>query len=216
MFSLKEVKYSYDKQFQLNLSHWEAPQGAHCLISGPSGCGKSTLLHIMAGLLTPQQGNVIIAGQNLQQLKSSALDHFRGQNLGIVFQRQHLLKVLTVLDNLLLAQHLAHVPENQKRAFEVLTQLDIIAQQHAYPSTLSQGQVQRVALARAVINYPKVILADEPTASLDDVHCLQVLDLLKNQAQEYNATLVIATHDARIKQRFSEQVILEMYYKSTH
>ena len=210
MFSLNEIKYSYDEQFRLNLSHWEGSQGAHCLISGPSGCGKTTLLHLMAGLLTPQQGEIIVAGQNLRQLKSSALDQFRGQNLGIVFQRQHLVKVLTVFDNLLLAQNLAHIPENKKRVTEVLSQLDLIIQQYAYPSTLSQGQAQRVALARAVLNYPKVILADEPTANLDDTHCLQVLNLLKNQAQKCNATLVIATHDSRIKQHFSEQLTLKI------
>jgi ABC-type lipoprotein export system ATPase subunit len=203
MFLLNNIKHSYFEKTILNISHWESAQGSHCLILGPSGCGKTTLLHIMAGLLTPQQGSVVIAHQNLGQLNSSVLDRFRGQNIGIVFQKQHLIKALTVFDNLVLAQYLANVPQNKKRVAAVLAQLNLTAQQQAYPHTLSQGQAQRVALARAVINRPKILLCDEPTASLDDAHCQQVLDLLENQARECNATLIIATHDARVKQRLT-------------
>ena len=210
MFSLNHIQHYYGKQFILNLSHWEGTQGSSNLVLGPSGSGKTTLLHIMAGLLTPSQGNVIVAGQDLMQLKPTALDCFRGQNIGIVFQRQHLINALTVFDNLVLAQYLAQVPQDKKRIAAVLTQLNLIPQQSAFPAMLSQGQTQRVALARAVINRPQVILADEPTASLDDAHCRRVLDLLENQAKECRATLVIATHDARIKQRFAKPAILEI------
>ncbi len=208
MFLLDKIQHRYGKQTVLNLSHWEGTQGTHCLIKGSSGSGKTTLLHIMAGLLTPQQGDITIADQNLAQLES--IDHFRGQNIGIVFQRQHLVKALTVFENLTLAQYLANLPQDKKRVATVLAQLNLTAQQKAYPQTLSQGQAQRVALARAVINRPKILLCDEPTASLDDAHCQQVLDLLENQAKECNATLVIATHDARVKQRFTEQLSLEV------
>ena len=212
MFLLNNIQHSYSEQTVLSLPQWQGAQGAHCLVLGPSGSGKTTLLHIMAGLLTPQQGNVIIAEQDLGQLKKTALDRFRGQFIGIVFQRQHLVNALTVFNNLVLAQYLANVPQDKKRVAAMLAQLNLTAQQQAYPPTLSQGQAQRVAIARAVINQPKMILADEPTASLDDVHCLQVLELLENKAKECNATLVIATHDARVKQRFSEQLSLEITY----
>jgi len=212
MFLLNNIQHSYGEQTVLNLPQWQGAQGVHCLVLGPSGSGKTTLLHIMAGLLTPQQGNVIIAEQDLRQLKKTALDRFRGQFIGIVFQRQHLVNALTVFNNLVLAQYLANVPQDKKRVAAMLAQLNLTAQQQAYPPTLSQGQAQRVAIARAVINQPKMILADEPTASLDDVHCLQVLELLENKAKECNATLVIATHDARVKQRFSEQLSLEITY----
>lgn len=210
MFLLSKVLHHYDKHTVLNLSHWEGAQGSHCLVVGPSGSGKTTLLHIMAGLLTPQQGDLVIADQHLKYLSPSALDRFRGQNIGIVFQRQHLIKALTVFDNLMLARYLAGLPQDKKRIAAVLTQLNMTTQQNAYPHTLSQGQVQCVALARAIINCPQIILCDEPTASLDDMHCQQVLDLLENQAKEYHATLVIATHDARVKQRFTTQLKLEV------
>jgi len=201
MFLLNNIQHSYFDKTVLNLSCWEGAQGSHCLVVGASGSGKTTLLHIMAGLITPQRGNVMIAHQKLGQLHSSALDRFRGQNIGIVFKKQHLINALTVFDNLVLAQYLANLSQNKKRVAAVLAQLNLTAQQQVYPPALSQAQAQRVALARAVINRPKIILCDEPTASLDDVHCQQVLDLLENQAQECNATLVIGTHDARVKQR---------------
>ena len=210
MFLLNNIKHSYGKKTALNLPHWEGVQGTNCLIVGLSGSGKTTLLHLMAGLLTPQQGEITIADQNLAKLEPTALDRFRGQNIGIVFQGQHLVKALTVFDNLLLTQYLAKLPQDKQRVATVLAELNLTAEQKAYPHTLSQGQAQRVALARAVINHPKVILCDEPTASLDDTHCQQVLDLLENQAKECNATLVITTHDARVKQRFTEQLSLEI------
>jgi putative ABC transport system ATP-binding protein len=210
MFLLNKILHRYGKQTILNLSHWEGTQGTHCLIVGPSGSGKTTLLHIMAGLLTPQQGDIIIAEQKLRQLSHTTLDRFRGQNIGIVLQRHHLVKALTVFDNLRLAQYLANLPQDNQRVATVLAQLNLTIQQKAYPHTLSQGQAQRVALARAVINRPQIILCDEPTASLDDAHCQHVLDLLENQAKECHATLVIATHDARVKQRFTEQLSLEV------
>jgi ABC-type lipoprotein export system ATPase subunit len=210
MFFLHNIQHRYGEQIVLNLSHWEKTQGIHCVITGASGSGKTTLLHLMAGLLTLQQGKIIIARQELSALNHTALDRFRGQNIGVVFQRQHLVNALTVFDNLILAQYLANLPQDKKRVATVLAQLNLTAQQKALPSTLSQGQAQRVALARAVINHPKILLCDEPTASLDDIHCQQVLDLLENQAKECNATLVIATHDARVKQRFVEQLNLKV------
>jgi ABC-type lipoprotein export system ATPase subunit len=209
MFFLKKIRHRYFDKTVLNLSHWAEKQGTHCVLVGLSGSGKTTLLHLMAGLLTPQEGEIIIAEQNLAQLKPSALDRFRGQNIGIVFQRQHLIKALTVFDNLLLSQYLAKLPQDKQRVAAVLAQLNLTAQEKAYPQMLSQGQAQRVALARAVINQPKVLLCDEPTANLDDMHCEQVLDLLENQANACQATLVIATHDARVKQRFTVHKTLE-------
>jgi len=207
MFFIDNIQHRYNQQIVLNLSHWEQIQGSHCVITGDSGSGKTTLLHLMAGLLTLQQGQIIIAGQDLSTLNHAALDRFRGQNIGIVFQRQHLVKALTVFDNLMLAQYLANQPQDKKRITTVLAQLNLTPQQKALPSTLSQGQAQRVALARAVINQPKILLCDEPTANLDDTHCQQVLTLLENQAKACNATLVIATHDARIKQQTGLQSI---------
>ena len=115
--------------------------------------------------------------------------------------RLHLVDSLTVLNNLLLAQYMAGEPQDAARARDVLAGLDLADKANARPHELSHGQAQRVAVARAVVNRPKLLLADEPTSNLDDVRCLQVLELLQAQAQSCGATLVIATHDQRIKSR---------------
>lgn len=210
MFRLEAIKHRYDSRTVLELADWGAEQGEHLLVLGPSGSGKTTLLHIIAGLLIPSQGSVTVAQQNLRQLSAAALDRFRGQHIGIVFQRLHLLASLTVLDNLLLAQYLAGVPKDEARLDGVLANLNLADKKRAYPHELSHGEAQRVALARALINRPKIILADEPTSNLDDAHCQQVLDLLKEQARTCQATLVIATHDQRIKQHIANRLELRM------
>ena len=134
-------------------------------------------------------------------LSPAQLDRFRGKHIGIVLQRLHLIDSLTVLNNLLLAQYLAGEPQDAARVRDVLQSLDLADKTNARPHELSHGQAQRVAVARAVVNKPKLLLADEPTSNLDDVRCVQVLDLLLDQAKACGATLVIATHDQRIKSR---------------
>lgn len=199
MFAIKDVIHKYGDKTVLQAPDWSANQGEQWLLLGNSGSGKTTLLHIMGGLLTPTSGSVQVAGQGLDTLKGTKLDKFRAQNIGLVFQKPHLIQTLTVLDNLLLAQYMAGVKQRKQRCLEVLEQLSM--QQHAksYPNKLSQGEMQRVSVARAVLNSPKVLLADEPTASLDDHNTTQVIGLLKQQAQAVNATLIIATHDQRVK-----------------
>lgn len=209
MFKLDGIRHEYGGQTVLDLPHFEGAQGEHWLILGLSGSGKTTLLHIMAGLLRPTKGTVHVAGHDLTQLQGHALDVARGRNIGIVFQQMHLLPTLTVEQNLLLAQYMAGLKQNRRRAADVLASLDLADRAHAYPSELSYGQQQRVAIARAVMNEPRIILADEPTSSLDDVRSAQVLDLLIHQAEAYDATLVIATHDRRVKDRFDRALVLD-------
>jgi ABC-type lipoprotein export system ATPase subunit len=201
MFSLQNVTHAYNGATVLNAASWQAAQGAHWLMLGPSGSGKTTMLHVLAGILRPTAGQVTVADQDLGALSPSALDRFRGRHIGIVLQRLHLIDSLTVLDNLLLAQYMAGEPQNPARAREVLASLDLAGKANARPHELSHGQAQRVAVARAVVNKPRLLLADEPTSNLDDVRCVQVLDLLLDQAKGCGATLVIATHDQRIKSR---------------
>jgi putative ABC transport system ATP-binding protein len=159
------------------------------------------LLHVLAGILRPSAGQVTVAGQDMNALSPSALDHFRGKQIGIVLQRLHLIDSLTVMKNLLLAQYMAGEQQDTARVREVLASLDLADKAGARPHELSHGQAQRVAVARAVVNRPKLLLADEPTSNLDDSRCLQVLDLLLSAAKACGATLVIATHDQRIKAR---------------
>ena len=175
---------------------------------GPSGSGKTTLLHILAGFLKPSYGEVIVAGHSLGKLKTRQLGRFRGRHIGIVLQRLHLVESLTVTDNVLLAQYFSALGEDRERVREVLANLGLEKKARAYPHELSFGQAQRVAVARAVVNRPTLLLADEPTSNLDDVHCMQTLDLLEAQARACRATLVIATHDQRIKARFRNQYML--------
>lgn len=178
------------------------------LILGSSGCGKTTLLHLLGGLLKPQSGQIRIQGQDIQSLEGAALDRFRGQHIGIIFQQSHVLKALTVLENLLTAQYLAKKPQDSKAALALLEQLNIGHRAKASAASLSLGEQQRLAIARALINSPSLVLADEPTSSLDDQNCQEVLRLLLEQSQAKNAALLIVTHDARLKDSVSKQVLL--------
>jgi putative ABC transport system ATP-binding protein len=201
MFVVQNLIHAYNGTEVLNVAAWQAEQGSQWLVLGPSGSGKTTLLHILAGILQPIAGSVSIAGQDVMALKPAEFDHFRGQRIGIVLQRLHLISSLTVINNLLLAQYLAGVPQDGTRVREVLASLDVAEKAGAYPHELSFGQAQRVAVARAVVNRPKLLLADEPTSNLDDERCAQAFELLESQARACDATLVIATHDQRIKAR---------------
>ena len=201
MLWLRNIRHAYDGAEVLNVAEWQAEQGSHWLILGPSGSGKTTLLHILAGILRPTAGSAGVGGQDLSALSPSALDRFRGRHIGIVLQRLHLIPSLTVLDNVLLAQYLAGLPQDHVRAREALAALDLADKAHFRPHALSFGQAQRVAVARATVNRPQLLLADEPTSNLDDARCLQALELLQAQARACNATLVIATHDQRIRSR---------------
>lgn len=201
MFELQQLTHRYDGTEVLRVDAWSAVQGAQWLLLGPSGSGKTTLLHILAGILRPTAGRASIAGQDVAALSATGLDRFRGRNIGIVLQRLHLLPSLTVAQNIQLAQYLAGLPQDAARVQEVLAGLDLDDKADARPHALSHGQAQRVAIARAVVNRPRLLLADEPTSNLDDGRCAQALDLLLAQAAACGATLVIATHDQRVKSR---------------
>jgi putative ABC transport system ATP-binding protein len=208
MFALRQLRHTYGGHEVLRFDDWSAAQGEHWLILGPSGSGKTTLLHILAGILTPSEGSVAIAGRDINKLTSFERDRFRGRHIGIVFQRLHLIASLTVLDNLLLAQYLAGATQNLEGARGLLASLGLTDKAHSRPHALSFGQSQRVAVARAVVNKPLLILADEPTSNLDDATAMAALDLLLLQARSCNATLVIATHDRRITARLENRIEL--------
>jgi putative ABC transport system ATP-binding protein len=204
MILLSNLKHVYNPQITLKFQDLEIVNGEHCLILGDSGSGKTTFLHILTGLLKPTYGKVSINNQDLYQLKGNSLDQFRAKNIGIVFQRPYLINSLTVLENLLVAQSFAGFKENKDEVKTCLDSLGILNKSEIYPQELSQGQLQRVSIARALINKPHILIADEPTSSLDDKNTAIVLDLLIHQAQSQNASLIIATHDARVKNRFSK------------
>jgi len=208
MFVIRDLRHAYNGTDALQIRDWQAAQGEHWLVLGPSGSGKTTLLHILGGILRPSYGEVLVAGQPLLRLKPRALDRFRGRHVGLVLQQLHLVDSLTVEDNIILAQFFSRLPPDPYRAREVLADLGLEDKADAYPHELSFGQAQRVAVARAVVNRPTLLLADEPTSNLDDAHAMQTLDLLETQATACRATLLIATHDQRIKSRFRKQYAL--------
>jgi ABC-type lipoprotein export system ATPase subunit len=211
VFDLRDLKHAYDGAEVLKVAAWQVEQGSQWLVLGPSGSGKTTLLHILAGILKPTAGRVAVAGTDITRLGAAALDRFRGRQIGIVMQRLHLIGSLTVINNLLLAQYFAGVAQDRPRVRETLADLDLADKADVYPHELSFGQAQRVAVARAVLNRPQLVLADEPTSNLDDVRCTQALELLQAQAASCGATLVIATHDQRIRARVSNHFELQPF-----
>ena len=208
MISIKGLRHRYGDRQVLALDAWHAAAGEHWLVLGASGSGKTTLLCILGGLLRPSAGRVAVGGQDLAALSGAALDRFRGSRIGFVPQKLHLIPSLGVEDNLVLAQYLAGIAQDRARVAEVLGVLGIADRARARPAELSHGQAQRVAVARAVINRPPVILADEPTSNLDDGQCAQAVALLESQAAACAATLVIATHDQRVRARFEQRIEL--------
>ena len=208
MISVRGLSHRYGAVEALRLAEWKVAQGERWLILGPSGCGKSTLLHVLAGLIQPSEGEVEVSGESLRRLDGARLDRWRASTVGIVLQALHLVKHLSVGDNLRLAQYLAQVPQDDARIADTLGALGVGEKAARRPSELSQGEQQRVAIARAVVNRPKLLLADEPTANLDDAAAAKVVDLLSEQAARHGATLVVATHDARVKGKFRERLEL--------
>ncbi|HEV3009103.1 MAG TPA: ABC transporter ATP-binding protein [Burkholderiales bacterium] len=208
MIAVRGLAHRYGAVEALRLADWKVAQGERWLVLGPSGCGKSTLLHVIAGLVRPSEGEVEVSGESLSRLDGARLDRWRGSTVGIVLQALHLVRHLSVRDNLRLAQYLAHVPQDDARVGDTLSALGVADKAARRPSELSQGEQQRVAIARAVVNRPKLLLADEPTANLDDAAAASVVDLLSQQAARHGATLVVATHDARVKSKFRERLEL--------
>lgn len=165
-------------------------------------------MHILGGLLTPQEGEVLIGDTSLYSLAGAQRDRFRGQHIGIVFQRTHLIRSLSVMQNLQLTAKLAGRKVDKATIQDLLERLKIDQRAKAKPEELSQGELQRAGIARALVTQPQWILADEPTASLDDDNCESVMTLLEEAAATYNAGLIVVTHDNRLKDRFTNTIAL--------
>ena len=210
MIRTGQLTYRYAAGGLLQFADVDLPQGGVLLVHGPSGCGKSTWLALVAGLLRPAGGTLHVAGQDLIQLRAVATDAWRARSIGFLPQKLHLSEALSVAGNLGLAQWAAGVADDPAAIEQVLSTLGLAGRAKRRPSTLSGGQAQRVALARAVLLRPQVILADEPTASLDDAAAHAALQLLQDSAARLQATLVIATHDARVRSALPQTQLLAM------
>jgi putative ABC transport system ATP-binding protein len=175
---------------------------------GPSGSGKSTLLMVMAGLERPDEGTVIVAGQDIGQLDEDALARFRGRHVGIVFQSFHLIPTMTALENVAVPLELAGVRDAFERAATELAAVGLAARARHYPAQLSGGEQQRVALARALAPSPSIIIADEPTGNLDEATGTEVIDLMFARFAAEKMTLVLVTHDLALAKRCDRVVRL--------
>lgn len=208
MLRTENLQYTYKGGTPIRFPDIRCGKGEHWLLLGQSGCGKTTLLHLLGGLLTPSEGKVFLGETDYSALPPSQLDKFRGRTVGIVFQSPHFVRSLTVGENLVLAQQLAGVKPDRKNIAALLDQLAIGHKMDTMTSELSQGERQRAAIARALVNKPALILADEPTSALDDKNTEQVAQLLEKTAREVGATLLIVTHDGRLKDNFEKKILL--------
>ena len=207
MIKTKEINFNYDNQVFFKFSDINLKSGENLLILGDSGIGKTTLLHILSGLLKTNSGSIELFGKEITQFSSFQLDRFRRDNIGVVFQRPHFINSLTVKENLQLAQYIANKKDN-KRIENVLKNLNIFEKLNKNINELSQGEKQRVSIALAIVNSPKLILADEPTSSLDDGNTFNVIKLLKKQASDFGAQLIVITHDRRLMEHFKKHIEL--------
>ena len=182
--------------------------GEQVALVGGSGTGKTTLLHSLAGIVVPDAGSVEIAGTNIATLGESARDAFRGRHVGYVFQTHHLLPGLTARENVLLGMSFAGGKPDRAHADALLDAVGLGGRRDHRPGQLSVGQQQRVAVARALANRPKLLLADEPTGSLDAPSAVVVIGLLRGLAEDCGATLVVVTHDRDIAGRLPRTIDL--------
>jgi len=198
-------------------SHWSAGvrnvslaarSGELVLLLGPSGSGKTTLLTLIAGLIQPTSGTVELFGENILGFTQTALQELRAQRIGFVFQTFHLIDSLTAAENVELALRFGGKTRSQAshRARELLDQLDIGSLSRKLPPTLSQGEKQRVAIARAFANNPDLIIADEPTASLESTQGFEIIRRLRDYARKFSRCVIVASHDARII-TFADRII---------
>ena len=204
LFEIKNLEYIIENNKILSKKNFTIGENKHLLILGPSGCGKTTLINLMSGLLKPSSGEVIFMEKNLSLLTNIELDSLRFKYFGFVFQKLHLLGHLNIEQNILLAKN----GSNSINVDKLINDLGLFKKKKIMANDFSQGEAQRVAIARGMINQPKVIFADEPTSALDEINTKKVMELIFSSANKIKTTLIVSTHDKRIKKYFSN--ILEM------
>jgi putative ABC transport system ATP-binding protein len=191
----------------------EIKDGEHFAIHGVSGIGKTTLLHIISGLLTAEEGSIIVNNQALSSMSESERDRFRAENIGYIFQSFNLLDGYTALENVMLGMVFTGQGADKIKATIALESVGLSHRLHYKPSQLSVGQQQRVSIARAIVNNPQIILADEPTGNLDPTTSEEVMKILLEQAK--GKILIVVTHENEILAHFDKKIDL-LHFKPTH
>lgn len=219
MIKINKLYFTWKTQPVINIDNLDIKAGQHIFVEGPSGSGKSTLLHLLAGVLTPQSGEISILNKNLNALSTSQKDSFRADHIGFIFQQFNLIPYLSVIDNITLPcsfssirkqKAIARSGDLKREAIRLLTALDLDCEDIFQRSVneLSVGQQQRVAAARAMLGSPDIIIADEPTSSLDTAHRDAFIETLFKECEKDNITLIFVSHDSSLKKHFSYHVNL--------
>lgn len=211
MLALKNISKSFGNENKktevLKDINLEVKRGELVVLYGPSGSGKSTLLSTIGALLEPTEGKILMDQENWTDLTQHEMTLLRLNDIGFIFQQSHLLPYLKVIDQLVYVGNLSGMKkkEAKERAEELLTTFGLEDRLNTYPKSLSGGEQQRVAIARAFMNHPSLILADEPTASLDFKRAIQVVEKIQSTVKELNTTCIMITHDTRIF-KYADQV----------
>ena len=209
MVEIRDLQYTYYQQKTLSFPDWDISQGQHGVIYGNSGSGKSTLIGLLSGLLQVQSGILNVCDENIKILSANGRDDFRGRNIGMVFQKPYLSQVLNVFDNLAYAQQFAGKQVNNVRIFDLLHEINLSNRAYSRVSEITGVEARRVSIARAILHSPRLILVDEPVSGLDVNEGKQIINLLIEQARKYEASLIIATNDIRVRDIFQNQLNLK-------
>ena len=207
MIAVRDLTFGYPQGgFELRLRELKVTRGEGVALVGPSGCGKTTLLHLLAGILRPVSGSVLIDDVEVSALRLEDRQDYRALSMGLVFQEFELLEYLDVLDNVLLPYRISPAlgldEAAKQRAVELVEQVGLADKKNSYPRRLSQGERQRVAVCRSLVTRPRVLFGDEPTANLDADNRDQVMGTLFRYAAEKQAPLIVVTHDPELRERF--------------
>ncbi|MDR2672641.1 MAG: ABC transporter ATP-binding protein [Coriobacteriales bacterium] len=207
LLELKDISKIYGNVKALQDINLEVSQGEWLSIMGPSGSGKSTMMNIIGCMDKPSNGSVILDGADISKESARGLTDIRRDKIGLIFQQFHLISYLTALENVMVAQYYHSMPD-EKEALEALDRVGLGERAKHLPSQLSGGEQQRVCIARALINYPMLILADEPTGNLDEANESIVLDIFK-QMHADGRTIIVVTHDPEVALQAQRTVVLE-------
>ena len=207
LLELKDISKIYGSVKALQDINLEVSQGEWVAIMGPSGSGKTTMMNIIGCMDRPSNGSVILDGTNISKENAKSLTNIRRDKIGLIFQQFHLINYLTALENVMVAQYYHSMPD-EKEALQALERVGLGNRAKHLPSQLSGGEQQRVCIARALINYPMLILADEPTGNLDETNENIVLDIFK-QLHKDGSTIIVVTHDPEVAEEAQRTVVLE-------